>query len=116
MGMRDTNRDPVPIYALLAANAVSVRGNAMTAVAVPWFMLQTTGSAARTGLTGAVMALGAVLGAVLAALFGGLLVEGLGLVPTLVGMGVFYLILTSSMFFNPALRDMDGPAKPSGEA
>jgi len=61
----------VPLYALLAANSVSVVGNAMTAVAVPWFVLETTGSAARTGLTGAVIALGAVL----AAFFGGPVVD-----------------------------------------
>ncbi|MBA2345985.1 MAG: MFS transporter [Rubrobacter sp.] len=67
-------RERLPIFALLLANAVSVVGNAMTAVAVPWFVLQTTGSAAKTGLTGAVMALGAVL----AAFFGGSIVDRLG--------------------------------------
>ena len=75
--MRDRSsetRTRLPIYALLAANAVSVVGNAMTAVAVPWFVLQTTGSAAKTGLAGAVMALGAVL----AAFFGGPIVDRLG--------------------------------------
>lgn len=63
-----------PILALLLANAVSVVGNAMAAVAIPWFVLQTTDSAARTGLTGAVGALGAVL----AAFFGGPIVDRLG--------------------------------------
>ncbi len=75
--MGEGHRTPVrrlPIYALLGANAVSIVGNAMTSVAVPWFVLQTTGSAARTGFTGAVMALGAVL----AAFFGGPLVDRLG--------------------------------------
>jgi MFS family permease len=66
--------DRVPLYALLVANSVSVVGNAMAAVAIPWFVLQTTGSAAQTGITGAVMALGAVL----AAFFGGPVVERLG--------------------------------------
>lgn len=67
-------RDRIPILALLSANAVSVLGNSMSAVAVPWFVLQTTGSAAKTGLTGAVMALGTVL----AAFFGGPIVDRLG--------------------------------------
>ena len=40
---------------------------------------------------------------------GGLLVEFSGLVPTLLGMGVFYLVITSSMFFNPVLQGMDRP-------
>lgn len=64
----------VPILALLSANAVSVAGNAMSAVAIPWFVLQVTDSAARTGLTGAVGALGAIF----AAFFGGVLVDRLG--------------------------------------
>lgn len=67
-------RARLSIYALLTANTISVVGNAMAAVAVPWFVLQTTGSAVRTGLTGAVMAAGAVL----AAFFGGPVVDRLG--------------------------------------
>jgi len=67
-------RDRVPIYALLAANSVSKIGNTMAAVAIPWFVLQTTGSAAQTGITGAVIGLGTVL----AAFFGGPVVERLG--------------------------------------
>lgn len=62
------------ILALLSANAVSVVGNAMSAVAIPWFVLQTTDSAARTGLTGAVGALGAII----AAFFGGPIIDRLG--------------------------------------
>ena len=45
-------RERLPILALLAANAVSLLGNQFTLVAIPWFVLQTTGSAARTGFTG----------------------------------------------------------------
>jgi MFS family permease len=47
--------------ALLAANAVSETGNVLVFVAIPWFVLQTTGSAARTGLTGAAFLLAAVV-------------------------------------------------------
>lgn len=39
-----------PLLALLAANAISDTGTYVTMLAVPWFVLQTTGSAARTGL------------------------------------------------------------------
>ena len=43
-------------------------------VAIPWFVLQTTGSAARTGLTGAAF----LLAAVMAGLFGGPIVDRTG--------------------------------------
>ncbi|MEU2627999.1 MFS transporter [Kitasatospora sp. NPDC007106] len=38
---------------VLAANAVSVAGTRLTAIAVPWLVLTTTGSATRTGLVAA---------------------------------------------------------------
>src|ERR671921_16482 len=53
-----------PILALLGANAVSETGNVLAFVAIPWFVLQTTGSAARTGLTGAAFLLAAVVAGV----------------------------------------------------
>ena len=40
----------LPLYALFAASAISITGNTLTALAVPWFVLQTTGSATKTGL------------------------------------------------------------------
>lgn len=49
---RDGN-NRIPLFALLAANAVSMTGNVFTLIAIPWFVLQTTGSAAQTGLTSA---------------------------------------------------------------
>ena len=64
----------LPILALLSANAVSITGNAMANVAIPWFVLQTTESAAKTGLTFAVIGLSNVL----AAFFGGPVVDRLG--------------------------------------
>jgi MFS family permease len=42
-----------PLRALYAANAVSLTGTAMTLLAVPWFVLVTTGSAGRTGVVAA---------------------------------------------------------------
>lgn len=50
--------DRVPIFSLLGANAVSQLGDLMVAVAMPWFVLETTGSAAKTGLTGAAIGVG----------------------------------------------------------
>ena len=44
-------RDRLPLMVLLAANGVSMTGNVMALVAIPWFVLQTTGSASRTGLS-----------------------------------------------------------------
>jgi MFS family permease len=64
----------LPILALLSANAVSMTGNAMAKVAIPWFVLQTTESAAKTSLTFAVIGLSNVL----AAFFGGPIVDRLG--------------------------------------
>ncbi|MDT9692107.1 MFS transporter [Streptomyces sp. P9(2023)] len=46
--------------ALLAAVGVGALGEAMMLVAVPWFVLRTTGSVARTGLIVAVVAVGTV--------------------------------------------------------
>ena len=63
-----------PIVALLVANAISMIGNNLTVVAIPWFVLETTGSAARTGI----VAFATVLPTVIAALLGGALVDRLG--------------------------------------
>ena len=64
----------VPILALLGANAVSETGNVLAFVAIPWFVLQTTGSAARTGLTGGAF----LLAAVVAGVVGGPFVDRMG--------------------------------------
>jgi MFS family permease len=63
-----------PILALLGANAVSETGNVLAFVAIPWFVLQTTGSAARTGLTGGAF----LLAAVVAGVAGGPVVDRIG--------------------------------------
>ncbi|HET7035452.1 MAG TPA: MFS transporter [Thermomicrobiaceae bacterium] len=75
MGVTTARRDRVPILALLTANVISQTGSTLTGVAVPWFVLVTTGSAAKTGLTGAA----ALLPVVLAGVFGGTLVDRVGL-------------------------------------
>src|SRR3954451_21147265 len=64
----------LPIVALLTGNAISTVGNMLTAVAIPWFVLKTTGSAGKTGLAG----FSAVLPLAIAGVFGGTLVDRLG--------------------------------------
>jgi MFS family permease len=67
-------RRRVPLFALLTANGVSMVGNVLTMIAVPWFVLQTTASASMTGLT----AFFTTLPAIIAAFFGGTLVDRTG--------------------------------------
>ena len=67
-------RNSLPIFALFTANAISLVGNVLSAIAIPWFVLQTTGSATQTGITGFFT----VLPVVLAGFFGGTLVDRLG--------------------------------------
>lgn len=63
-----------PLAALLAANAVSLVGSQLTVLAIPWFVLQTTGSAAKTGVAGGTVAAAYVIGA----FFGGAVVDRFG--------------------------------------
>ena len=49
------------------------------------------------------------------ALVAGFAVQRAGLIPTIVGMGVVYVVLTVGMFFNPALRRMDVLHEPAAE-
>jgi len=67
-------RNRTPILALFVANGISMVGNVFAAISIPWFVLQTTGSATQTGITGFFT----VLPVVLAAFFGGHLVDRLG--------------------------------------
>ena len=67
-------KNSVPIYSLFTANAISLVGNVLSAIAIPWFVLQTTGSPTRTGITGFFT----VLPVVLAGFFGGTLVDRMG--------------------------------------
>lgn len=69
---RSANR--APIYALLLASAISNVGNMLTMIALPWFVLETTGSASMTGVVGFVVALPNFV----AGMFGGTLVDRLG--------------------------------------
>jgi MFS family permease len=64
----------VPIAGLLAANAISITGNRLTQIAIPWFVLQSTGSVGKTGLVGFFSLLPFVISSAL----GGVVVDRLG--------------------------------------
>lgn len=72
--MADVERNRGPLVALLVAQAVSIAGNQMALVVIPLFVLRTTGSASRTGVT----MFFTFLPTVIAGLFGGALVDRLG--------------------------------------
>jgi len=59
---------------MLAASIISLLGNGLTAVALPWFVLQTTGSPAQAGLVGFAQ----MLPLLAAGLMGGLIVDRFG--------------------------------------
>ena len=63
-----------PLYALYAADVISLAGNAVAQLAIPWYVLTTTGSATLTGLA----VFFNFLPAVIAAFFGGVVVDRLG--------------------------------------
>ncbi len=65
---------PGPLNALFIANIVALIGKQLSLIALPWFVLTTTGSAERTALVGFVIFLpGLVVG-----IFGGALIDRLG--------------------------------------
>ena len=63
-----------PLYALYVADAISLAGNAVAQLAIPWFVLTTTGSASLTALA----VFFNFLPVVLAGFFGGVIVDRLG--------------------------------------
>ncbi len=96
----------VPLIALLVADSISAIGNELTALAVPWLVLETTGSAARAGL---VVAVGTAAGP-LGGLFGGAIVDRLGhrqastiADPTLAAVNVLPPLV---LWLAPPLRDL----------
>ncbi|MEU5695590.1 MFS transporter [Actinosynnema sp. NPDC020468] len=56
----------MPLLALLAACGISSFGSSMTLIAIPWFVLQSTGSGAKTGLVAAAETIGMLLSVALA--------------------------------------------------
>ncbi len=69
-----TRRDRLPVVALVVASAISSAGNFLTSIALPWFVLITTGSASRTGL----VAFAGLLPVLIAGVMGGAVVDRLG--------------------------------------
>ncbi len=67
-------RDRLAIPLLVTATGISNAGNNITAIAIPWFVLVTTGSAARTGVVAAAVAVATTLGG----FFGGTFVDRIG--------------------------------------
>lgn len=63
-----------PLYALYAADAISLTGNQVAQLAIPWYVLVTTGSPALTGLA----VFFNFLPIVIAAFFGGVIVDRIG--------------------------------------
>ncbi len=64
----------IPLLALYASDAISVSGNVLTLIAIPWFVLELTGSAALTGL----VAFFTALASLVASFLGGTLVDRIG--------------------------------------
>lgn len=67
-------RSRTPIHALLAANTLAFIAEAISVVAIPWFVFELTGSAARVGLVGFFT----MLPRVIAIFFGGQIVDRVG--------------------------------------
>ncbi|MFG2769428.1 MFS transporter [Streptomyces sp. NPDC048350] len=63
-----------PLATVLAANAISITGNALTLIGVPWFALDTTGSPGKAGL----VAFCAALPVVVSAIVGGPVIDRIG--------------------------------------
>ncbi len=64
----------LPLFTLYGANAISMIGDELMFLAIPWFVLQTTGSVANTGIT----AFFTTLPTILSAFFGSAVVDRLG--------------------------------------
>ena len=71
---RRTNRSLTPLVGLLAAELISKAGNAITMVAVPLYVLGTTGSALATGVAGVFATVPVVIGGAL----GGAVIDRFG--------------------------------------
>ncbi|NML48819.1 MFS transporter [Streptomyces sp. R302] len=72
--MSAEQRDRRPLFAVLSANAISISGNSLTLIGVPWFTLETTGSAGKAGL----VAFCAAVPVVVSAIAGGPVIDRIG--------------------------------------
>ena len=109
--------DRRPLAAVLAANVVSITGNALTHMGVPWFvpilatvMYETVPEELRSRVLSATTA--SVLTITpLGGLAAGFLADSAGLFTTMLVVGGLYLLATLSPVVFPAWRQMDGPAR-----
>ncbi len=69
-----TGAKQLPIYAFLTGSGISYTGDVLTLLAIPWFVLQTTGSIEQTGIT----AFFSTLPTAISAFFGSSIVDRLG--------------------------------------
>ncbi|MCW2527373.1 MAG: major facilitator superfamily 1 [Pseudonocardiales bacterium] len=74
MGAAEVDRRPSALYGSLVAHAVSIIGTRVSTIALPWFVLTTTGSATKTGL----VALFQMAPLVIAKALGGPLIDRIG--------------------------------------
>ena len=77
-------RRPTPLTVLVVANAISLTGNVIATVAIPWLVLTTTGSAALTGMVVFAGAGAAAVGGLVA----GRIVDAIGATRTSAGADV----------------------------
>ena len=90
-----------PLYGWLTADAVSLAGTRVSMIAVPLFVLQTTGSATRTG----VVALAETLPLVLMKLLGGPLIDRVGArrIAVACDLGSFAVVAASPLLYAAGL-------------
>ncbi|KAA1426744.1 MFS transporter [Nocardioides antri] len=96
-----------PLYGWLVADAISLVGTRVSMIAIPWFVLTTTGSPTRTGL----VALAEMLPMVLLKVLGGPLIDRLGArrvaiacdVASVVAVGAIPLLHEADLLSFPAL-------------
>jgi MFS family permease len=71
---KQDGRNRIPLFSLFTANIISFIGDRLMLLAIPWFVLQTTGSITQTGITAFFTALPNVL----SAFFSGAIIDRLG--------------------------------------
>jgi MFS family permease len=95
-----TKRDRLAIPALVVAAAISSIGNNLTAIAIPWFVYVTTGSATQTGL----VAVAGLLPVAIGGLLSGPIIDRLGFkqssVISDIASGVTVAIIPTLYLFN----------------
>lgn len=94
---------PGPLYALFTASIISYTGSVLTLLAIPWFVLQTTGSVAQTGIT----AFFSTLPLVISAFLGNSIIDRLGFKWSSVGSDIVSGVCVACI---PLLADTVGLA------